>query len=133
MIRDSEPNFLYLFVGMLVLLVRGPIVETSLGRPAVILGQSALSALLLAGIWTLAPSREAFRVGIMLVLASVGSTALAYFHPSQALALASLGIAWAFCLLSVVLCMRHVLTRGRITANHLLGATCVYLLLGSSR
>jgi voltage-gated potassium channel len=130
-IREREPNFLYLFVGMLVLLVGGPIVETILGHPAVILGQSALSALLLAGIWTLAPSHAAFRVGIVLVLASAGSTALAYFRPSQPLALTSLGIAWAFCLLSVLLCMRYVLARGRVTANHLLGATCVYLLLGA--
>ena len=129
MIR-REPNFLFLFAGMLVLLVTGPVVDAILGRPAVIFGQFMLTGLLLGGVLTLASSRTAFRVGIVLVVASVGSTALAYVRPSPQLSLVSFGIAWAFCLLSVVLCMRYVLTRGRVTPNHLVGATCVYLLLG---
>jgi hypothetical protein len=129
-IGRHEPNFLYLFAGMLLLLLGGPVVETMRGHSAVVFGQSALSALLLAGIWTLAPSRAAFRCGIVLVAASVGSTALAYVRPSTPLTLASFTIAGAFCLLSVLLCMRYVLTRGRVTANHLLAAACVYLLLG---
>ena len=130
MIAKREPNFLYLFVGMLLLLLGGPIAETVLGHSAAVFGQSALSALLLAGIWTLAPSHAAFRAGTLLVAASVASTALAYVRPSTPLALVSFGIAGAFCLLSVLLCMRHVLTRGQVTANHLLAVTCVYLLLG---
>jgi hypothetical protein len=36
----------------------------------------------------------------VLVVASVGSTALAYFRPSTPLTLVSFAIAWAFCLLS---------------------------------
>ena len=125
-----EPNFLFLFAGMIVLLVTGPVVDALFGRSAVIFGQFALSALLLAGILTLATSRAAFRIGVVLVIASVASTALAYVHPSLQIALVSFVVAWAFCLLSVVLCMRYVLTRGRVTPNHLIGAICVYLLLG---
>jgi hypothetical protein len=125
-----EPNFLFLFVGMLVLLVAGPVLDAILGRSAVIFGQFALSALLLAGILTLAQSRAAFRIGVVLVVASVASTTLASVRPSTQVVLVSFGVAWAFCLLSVLVCARYVLTRGRVTPNHLLGATCVYLLLG---
>ena len=128
--RGREPNFLFLFGGMILLLVTGPVVDMLLGRSAVIFGQFALSALLLAGILTLAQSRAAFRVGVVLVVASIATTALAYVRPSPQLTLVSFGVAWAFCLLSVVLCVRYVLTRGRVTPNHLTGVTCVYLLLG---
>jgi hypothetical protein len=125
-----EPNFLFLFSGMIVLLVTGPVVDTLFGRSAVIFAQFALTALLLGGIVTLAQSRAGFRMGVVLVAASVASTALAYVRPSLQLTLLSFAIAWAFCLLSVILCLRYVLTRGRVTPNHLLGVTCVYLLIG---
>jgi hypothetical protein len=125
-----EPDFHFLFVGMIALLVGVPVVEVVLGRPGVVVGQLGLSTLLLAGVWTLAGSRRAFRLGLVLLLASVGTTALAYWRPSPSLSFASVAIAWTFCLVSTRLCMRHVLTRGRVTANHLLGAICVYLLLG---
>ena len=127
---EREPNFLFLFTGMIVLLVTGPVIDAVFGRSAVIFGQTALTVLLLGGILTLAKSRAAFRIGVVLVVASVGSTALAYFRPSTLLTLVSFAIGWAFCFLSVVLSMRYVLTRGRVTPNHLLGVTCVYLLLG---
>ena len=129
MIR-REPNFLFLFAGMIVLIVTGPVVDTLFGRSAVIFAQVALTALLLGGILTLAESRVGFRVGVVLVAASVGSTALAYVRPSTPVTVVSFGVAWTFCLLSIVLCMRYVLTRGRVTPNHLVGVTCVYLLLG---
>ena len=125
-----EPSFLFLFTGMIVLIVTGPVVDTLFGRSAVIFAQTALTALLVGGILTLAQSRVAFRMGVVLVVASVGSTALAYVRPSVQLTLASFAIAWTFCLLAVVLCTRYVLTRGRVTPNHLVGVTCVYLLLG---
>lgn len=125
-----EPNFRFLFVGMLALLVGVPMIEVALGHPTVVVGQAGFAALLLGGIWTLAGSRVAFRFGIVLAVAWLGVAALAYRHPASHFPLASLAIAWAFCLLSVLLCIRHVVTRGRVTANHLLGATCVYLLLG---
>jgi hypothetical protein len=128
--RGREPNFLFLFAGIIVLLVIGPVVDALIGRSSVIFGQFALSALLLAGILTLAESRAAFRIGVVFVVASVATTALAAIRPSPQLTLVSYGVAWAFCLLSVVLCMRYVLTRGRVTPNHLIGVTCVYLLLG---
>jgi hypothetical protein len=125
-----EPNFGFLFVGMIALVVGVPALETALGHDAVIAKPLGVSALLLGGVWTLADARLGFRLGIALLVASVGTTVLAYLNPSPALSLASIAIAWVFCLLSVLLCLRHVLSRGRVTLNHLLGATCVYLLLG---
>ena len=44
--RGREPNFLFLFGGMIVLLVTGPVVDVLFGRSAVIFGQFALSAII---------------------------------------------------------------------------------------
>jgi voltage-gated potassium channel len=127
---NDEPNFLYLFSGLLALLVGAPIVNAMLGRPTVLVGLAMHSLLLLTGVWTLAGSRRLFAVGILLSLASVGTTALATVRTTPSVSLASGAIAWTFCLLTAVLCVRCMFARARVTANHLLGATCVYLLLG---
>jgi hypothetical protein len=126
---DREPTFLFLFVGLLALLIGIPLADTLLGRSAVLV-PTGYSVLLLSGVWTLARSPLGFRLGLALVAASIAVTALSYLHPASALPLLALAIAFSFCLLTAILCMRHVFGRHVVTANHLLGAACVYLLLG---
>lgn len=127
----TEPNFAFLFGGMIVLLLGVPLVETVVGGRGALIGQIGTASLLLSGLWTLAASRVAFSIGTALVVVSIATAALAMFWPAPAVALTSIAITWTFCLLSVWLCGRYVLVRHRVTANHLLGATCIYLLLGA--
>ena len=128
---SREPNFLFLFCGLVALIIGVPLLQALLGRSFPAVPPVGHSVLLLAGVWTLATSPASFWLGVVLVAASIAITARALAHPSPLLSLASLGIAWSFCLLTIALCLRHVFARGRVTVNHLLGATCVYLLLGA--
>lgn len=124
-----EANFLFLFVGLLALLVGVPLAEQVTGR-GVVLAHLGFCLLVLVGVWTLASSGVWFRLGIGLVAAVMMTLAWMVLRASTASMAAWLGASWSFCLLSTAICLREVLTYGRVTLNHLVGAMCVYLLLG---
>ena len=80
--RSAEPNFAFLFGGMVVLLLGVPVVETVLGRPDTLIGQIGTATLLMSGLWTLAVSSVAFRIGSGLVVLSIATTGAAMLRPA---------------------------------------------------
>lgn len=127
--RVPESNFRYLFAGLVLLLLIEPIgdvVGWSSNRGFGLL----LSALLLAGIWSLHPSRLWLRAGQALAASAIVLGIAGAVWPLAPIQIATQLVAVLFFLLSIRLGLQVVLTGGRVTTNHLLGAMSVYLLLG---
>jgi len=128
--RVPESNFRYLFAGIVVLLVTEPIGDAVLGWSSDRVLGILLSAVVLAGVWSLHPSRLWLRVGRALAASVVVLGTAGAVWPNSSLHTATWVIAVLFLLLSIRLGLQVVLGGGQITTNHLLGAMSVYLLLG---
>jgi hypothetical protein len=129
-IKMRENNFYYLFVGLLVLLLLLPTAHMAIDRTVFPLLEIAFVLMLLIGVWSLRESRWSFYAGLALVglAAALALASAALALPWLRLVqLANLGL---FCGVSFGITMRHVLARGPITLNQLVGAMCAYLLLG---
>jgi hypothetical protein len=124
--NPKRSNFFYLLFGLLILLVLAPV---GVGRfqQAVNL---AYTATLVIGVWTLAKTRWAFFAGLALAVASLAVRGAELGIESQLPTLLGRIVAFAFCLLSLIIVLREVLFGDHVDANRIAGAVCVYLLLG---
>jgi voltage-gated potassium channel len=130
MTSSKDANFVYLLVGLMVTLLAGPIsLEFTNYEPGLIVSL-AFSATLVFGVWSLVESKTWFRFGVALALSDVAVTLLDAFKSSDALQLASMSIGIVFCSFSLVFALRHVFMGQRVDGNRIVGAICVYLLLG---
>ena len=127
-----EANFIYLLAGLLVVLVAGPVFNDVSGRQLMIVTPIAFSVTLIVGIWSLIDSRKWFMIGMCMVTMNIVFTVIHVIRPSLAVDTFSLLATLAFCAMSLVITLRHVLLDHRMTLNRLIGGVCAYLLLGVS-
>jgi hypothetical protein len=127
-----DPNFAYLLAGLLLLLLAGPIGDEFLDSSGGLLVQIAFSLTLIVSVWSLLDSRQWFWAGIALAATSVASNAGAFWFGGVYLELVAVVTLLAFCGLTLVFTLRHVVTAGRIDVNLLTGAICIYLLAGAA-
>lgn len=132
--RQSSParaggNFLYLFAGLLMTLLVLPLTNgmAYLGRYAFTL---LFSVFMLVGVWSLSASRRVFRLGIALVLAVGVITGTGLFSGAHYLEPVGLLLMLIFAILSCLIAARNVFVWHRADFNSLVGAFCVYLLMG---
>jgi voltage-gated potassium channel len=130
MSKVRQANFVYLLAGLLVTLLAGPVINEFTDQSAGLIGHIALSVTLIVGIWSLMDSRLWFRVGFTLAAFELVITVVNTFWPTPLLDWISLLVALAFCALSLVFALLYILQHSRIDANRIIGAICVYLLLG---
>jgi len=127
-LRRNENNFLYLLIGLLVILLLAPI---GVGRFEGIVNL-AFTVTMMTGVWSLAKKRRAYILGWIL-----GSLSLLISLADLASARPWLlplggGVALLFCALSMTIVLGEVLFGTHLTVNRMAGAVCVYLLLGLS-
>jgi hypothetical protein len=89
-----------------------------------------LSVVVLAGVWSLHPSRLWLHIGRALAALAIGLAIAGAVWPARSLQTATWLVAVLFFLMSSRLGLQVVLAGGRVTTNHLFGAMSVYLLLG---
>ena len=123
-------NFIYLLIGLLVILVGGPLVTEFGVQNIPMVWQIAFSTTLIIGLWSLIENPRWFRVGIALVISDLTLTALYLATNSMIAEVLTTVIEIAFCALSLVIALDHVLFGRRMDLNRIVGAICVYLLLG---
>jgi len=125
----ARNNFYFLFAGLLILLGIAPLLDGAPNSRALI--QLAFTAMIVVGAFDLVDDGRWFYLGLALAGAGLAS-GLGFYHTGFALLgvidlLAILG----FCLLAVAIKLRRVLlSSGAITLNRVVGALCLYLLLG---
>jgi len=125
-----ESNFFYLLVGLLILLIVSPWMTEYMNITAKVFIPASFAVTLMINVWSLMDEKRWFKVGLGLVLFAVLLTIANIFLTLWALKYAVLVVVFLFYVLSAALAMRHVLFGKVVTVNKLVGAVCIYLLLG---
>lgn len=128
---DREARFGFLLAGLLAYLVLGPLARQLFGEMDGFVLMTALSCILVIGIFTLQDSSALFGVGIGLAAIAILLTTADYFVPqNNTLILLQLVNILIFFCISITLAIRHLFKEGPISINRLLGGICIYILLG---
>lgn len=123
-------NFYYLFFALLLLLFATPI-STDLDLiPAPLLRALSFSIVLAIGVWSLQGSRRVFAIGMFLAVAGIIVTVAASIFDRPVLSIGSMVIFIAFLSVAILEALRKVAISNEISTNRLVGAVCVYLMLG---
>jgi hypothetical protein len=126
----DKNNFSWLFLALLFFLIGVPVADDLglLARP----GIRALffSALLAIGIWSLRGAGRAYSLGRGLAIGGIVLNVLAANIASQFLIYASFAAFFGFLLIAILHSLKHVVFAREISVNRLVGAVCIYLLLG---
>ena len=122
-------NFFYLLAGLLVLIVIGPILATLLGELSTLVMEFSFSIMLLVSLWSLHASRRWFVIGSVLVGLNLAFTGGLVFGFDR-LAIAAMLSGLCFLSITVWVAAKQVFRADRIDLNTVVGAVCVYLLLG---
>jgi voltage-gated potassium channel len=130
MSQSKDANFTFLLLGLMMTLLAGPLILEFTNLPAGVIVSFAFTATLVIGIWSLIESKSWFWFGVSLAVADVVVTAMDAVGPSEALKVASMAIVVVFCGFSLVFALRHTFFAREIDGNRIIGAICVYLLLG---
>ncbi|MGI9343351.1 MAG: potassium channel family protein [Gammaproteobacteria bacterium] len=126
----KRAKFAYLLAGLLVVLVAGPLVYEFTQQSASVVWQIAFSLTLVIGIWSLVDNRRWFIVGIVLVVADVALTIVVLLNDSALAKILVTALEVMFLSISLVIALNHVLFGRGMDVNRIIGAICVYLLLG---
>lgn len=125
-----KDNFSYLLVAILIFIIGVPIADDldliSL-RTSRFLG---ISSLLAVGIWSLRGAGRIFSVAIFVVIAGIILNVFSITREDNLLQILSLLALFVFLLLATFNTLREVAITNNISPNRIVGAICIYLLLG---
>ena len=127
----NKNNFTYLLVALLVLLLGIPLAHDLAVASAPLIRSLMFSLLLIIGIWSLRGGGRYFTVGMTFVVAGVLLNVLAVNIDSRILFFGSFAALFGFLLVTITFTLKQVAFGTEITLNRLVGAVCVYLLLGT--
>lgn len=122
-------KFLVLLVCLLGLFVVQPMLPRSPGGTESIHVDLALSAVLLAGVWSISHRTSVVLACVALVSVGLGAAWFAHSENSATLAMVAICCTLAFLVFTVGSVLRHVLEAAEVTTDTILGGVCVYLLL----
>ncbi|MGI9271312.1 MAG: ion channel [Woeseiaceae bacterium] len=126
----QQTNFSYLLIALLILLFGIPLADDFDIASAPLVRGLVFSALLVIGIWSLKGGGRFFTVGMAFVVAGVGLNVAAINLHSSFLQFGSILSLIGFLLVAITYTMKQVAISNVISVNRIIGAICVYLLLG---
>ncbi len=126
----GQTNFFYLLIALLILLVAIPLADDLDLVSAPLARGFVFSCLLIIGVWSLKGGGRFFTVGMAFVIAGVVLNVLAINMHSLLFQYGSLLSLLGFMFVAISFTLKQVVVGTDITANRLVGAVCVYLLLG---
>jgi len=126
MLPRKGNNFFFLLFGLLITLLLAPIVAGRWDGVVTL----AFSGTLVVSVWSLARTKWAYVAGWILAVVSVVIGAMDIGFNQPALMAISGGVALTFCLVSMTIALREVVSDTGVDANRIAGAVSVYLLLG---
>ena len=116
---------------LLFLLIAIPVIHDLSDWSSPTLRLLAFSVVLLSGVWSLHRSRVWFAAGMCLVVIGVILNVLALNLGTTAFTIATLIAFFLFLLLTIIIAGQEVVMQETVNTNRLVGAICVYLLLGA--
>jgi hypothetical protein len=126
-------SFGYLLAGLLLLTLSVAIAQEEgiMGETRRLFLEPALCLMLLMGIWSLVIEKKWLIVaGGILAAGGVATTTIDFFFNIPKLQLVNMCILLVFSLGSIWIASRHLLLSSTIDLNKIIGAICIYLLLG---
>ena len=123
-------NFYYLLAGLLTLIMIGPVVNELLGELGTAVMELSFSVMLLLALGSLQASRRWFVVGAVLIVLNLLFTTGALMIGNDRLFTAAMSCSLFFCLIATWGAATQVFRTDRVDLNTVVGAVCVYLLLG---
>lgn len=126
----QHKNFTWLLSALLVFLIVVPVAEDLGVASKPITRVLVFSWLLVFGVMSLRGFGKLFHVGIGLVIVSIALSILSAQTPDHSYVLASFAVAFGFLLLAAWCTGSQVLIGNEISANRVIGAVSLYLLLG---
>jgi len=82
MAHQRQANFGYLLIGLLVILIAGPVFNDFTNQSLTVITQVAFTTTLIIGIWSLTGSRRWFMIGMAMVAVEIASTIISLLRPS---------------------------------------------------
>ena len=126
----GQTNFFYLLVALLLLLVAIPLADALDIVSAPLVRGLVFSGLLLVGVWSLKGGGRYFSVGMAFVVTGVALNVIAINSHSTIFQYTSSLALIGFLFVAIAFTLQQVAFGTEINANRLVGAICVYLLLG---
>ena len=127
--RNDKTNFLYLLGALLFLLIAAPVAQDLGFEESPITRALVYSVLLLTGVWSLRGGRL-YVAGFVFVFAGIALSVLATSTDAPALYYASTLAIFGFLVIAIIHALRQVVFGTEMNVNRLVGAICVFLLLG---
>ncbi len=120
-----------MFVGLSLLLLVGPALDQFLPQYASgAIAAGCLSGTLLLGIWSFVGSATVFRIGHVLAAVATGSVVVDLVSGRYDLNSLTLVVLFVFLAISMWHAARDVAFGGEVDGNRLIGAMCIYEMLG---
>lgn len=128
--HNLNNNFSFLLVALLVFLIGVPIAIDLELFSSEILRAISYSALLAIGLWSLRSSGRAFSAAIAFVIVGIVLNILFAYYKQTVFQTCSTIALLAFLFLATGTAMKQIAVGNNISANRIVGAICVYLMLG---
>ena len=125
-----EVRYLALLISLLLLVVITPFVETH--RYSLVLMSIAVAIVIVSGTYAVSERKRLFVVTLIVAAAAVATTCLVVVLQRKWIGIASDGFLLLLLGLFSVGILGDVLRRGRVSADKIYGAICVYLLIGTA-
>ena len=126
----AKTNFFYLLGALLFLLIAFPLAQDLDYHNMPIMRAIVFSVLLLVGIWSLKGSGRLYVAGMVFVVAGIALSILAVKVDAMPLRYGSKLAMFGFLIVAITHTLRQVVFGTELDANRLVGAICVFLLLG---
>jgi hypothetical protein len=125
----KKTNFFYLLGALLFLLITVPLAQDLGVEESPMTRAIVYSILLLTGVWSLRGGRL-YVAGFVFVIAGIGLSAIATSTDALALYYASTLAIFGFLIVAISHALKQVVFGTEMNLNRLVGAICVFLLLG---
>ena len=126
----GRTNFFFLLIALLIFLIAIPLADDlNLGSAPLVRGL-VFSCLLVIGVWSLKGGGRFITVGMAFVIAGVLLNVLAINMHAPFLQYGSILLLIGFLLVAILFTIQQVAIGTDINTNRIVGAICIYLLLG---
>ena len=126
----ARTNFFYLLGALLFLLIAFPVAQDLGYHNMTIMRAVVFSVLLLVGIWSLKGGGRLYVAGMAFVVTGIALSVLAANLDVMALRYGSNLAMFGFLIVAIIHTLRQVVFGTELDTNRLVGAICVFLLLG---
>jgi len=126
----EKTNFFYLLGALLFLLIAFPLAQDLGYHNIAIMRAVVFSVLLLVGIWSLKGGGRLYVAGMAFVVTGIALSILAANLDVMALRYGSNLAMFGFLIVAIIHTLRQVVFGTELDTNRLVGAICVFLLLG---